>query len=524
MSLNNVIRGGKMELIIASIAGVVVGGFLIFMYFRLKLNNANTHVIEMLEKARKEGETTKKEFILEGKDEAIKLRQKVEDDYKERMFDLRTNEREQKKREHNLERKVDLLDRRGENIQSREDKNKDKESILLEKEQEIEKLRLEGQKKLERISGMSREQAKQQLIEGLYDKAKIDAQVKVKDIKETAILNANKEAKKIIIGAIQRSATDHTAETTVTSVPLPNDQMKGRVIGREGRNIRHFESITGIELIVDDTPETVVLSGFDPVRREIARIAIEKLIKDGRIHPARIEEMVKKAEEEVNESIKEAAEEALLEVKLPLLPKELLINLGRLKYRTSYGQNVLNHSIEVAWLSGLMAAELNLDGNIAKRAGLLHDIGKAIDRNIEGTHAIIGGDLARRNKEKNVIINAIESHHEEVEMTSPISAIVQAADAISGARRGARGQTLESYIHRMEKLEEISNSFKGVSKTYAIQAGREVRVIVEQKSISDQKADIMADDIADHIQKEMTYPGQIKVTVIREHRSVGYAK
>jgi len=513
-----------MEWIIGIIGGLILGGLLVFIYYRIKLNNANVHVTDMLEKSRKEGETIKKEIILEGKDEAIQLRQKVEDDYKERTIELRTNEKEQKRREQNLDRKIELIDRRSESIQSREDKNKEKERTISLKENEIEKIRIEEQKKLERISGISRQQARKSLMDELYDKARTDAQVKVKEIKEDAILNANKEAKKVIIEAIQRSAADHTADTTVTSVSLPNDQMKGRVIGREGRNIRHFEAQTGIELIIDDTPEAVVLSGFDPVRREIARIALEKLIKDGRIHPARIEEMVKKAKEEVDESIKEAAEDALMEVKLPPLPKELMFNLGKLKYRTSYGQNVLKHSIEVAWLAGLMAAELNLDGNIAKRAGLLHDIGKAIDRNIEGTHALIGAELARKNKEKEVIINAIESHHEEVEMTSPISAIVQAADAISGARRGARGQTLENYIQRMEKLENISNGFKGVSKTYAIQAGREVRVIVEQSSVSDKSADLLAEDIAENIQKEMTYPGQIKVTVIREHRSVGYAK
>ncbi len=513
-----------MNWIIGIIAGVIFGGLLVFLYYKVKFGNVNIHVIELLESARKEGETRKKELILEGKDEAIKLKHKIEDDLKERANEVRSSEKEQQRREQNLDRKAELIDRRSEAIQSKEDKNKIKEENLSVKENKIEQIRIEQQRKLERISGITRLQAKKTLMEEMYDKARTEAQIKSKEIKENAILSANKEAKEIIIEAIQRSATDHTAETTVTVVNLPNEQMKGRVIGREGRNIRHFESQTGIELIIDDTPEAVVLSGFDPVRREIARIALEKLIKDGRIHPARIEEMVKKATEEVNESMKEAAEDALMEVKLPPLPKELLLTLGRLKYRTSYGQNVLKHSVEVAWLSGLMAAELNLDGNIAKRAGLLHDIGKAIDRNIEGTHALIGADLARKNKEKEIVINAIESHHEEVEMTNPISGIVQAADAISGARRGARGQTLESYIQRMEKLETISNEFEGVSKTYAIQAGREVRVIVEQNSVSDKNADLLAEDIAESIQKEMTYPGQIKVTVIREHRAVGYAK
>jgi len=300
--------------------------------------------------------------------------------------------------------------------------------------------------------------------------------------------------------------------------------MKGRVIGREGRNIRHFEALSGIELIVDDTPEAVVLSGFDPVRREIARIALEKLIADGRIHPARIEEMIEKASKEVEESIIQAAEEATMELALPPFNAEMMHHIGSLKYRTSYGQNILKHSIEVGWLSGLMAAELGMDGQMAKRAGFLHDIGKAIDRNVEGTHALIGGDIARRNKENKIVVNAIEAHHEEVPMDNPISALVQAADSISGSRRGARGQTLENYIHRMEKLEEISNSFKGVSKTYAIQAGREVRVIVEETQINDAASDLLAEDIANKIQSELTYPGQIKVTVLREHRSIGYAK
>jgi ribonuclease Y len=310
----------------------------------------------------------------------------------------------------------------------------------------------------------------------------------------------------------------------VAVVPLPNDQMKGRVIGREGRNIRHFEALTGIELIVDDTPEAVVLSGFDPVRREVARLALEKLIQDGRIHPARIEEMIEKANKEVEESIIQAAEEATMELQLPPFNAEMMHYIGSLKYRTSYGQNILKHSIEVGWLSGLMAAELGMDGQMAKRAGFLHDIGKAIDRNVEGTHALIGGEIARRNKEDKIVVNAIESHHEEVEMNNPISALVQAADSISGSRRGARGQTLENYIHRMEKLEEISNGFKGVNKTYAIQAGREVRVIVEETQIDDAASDLLAEDIANKIQAELTYPGQIKVTVLREHRSIGYAK
>lgn len=512
--------------IVIAIAGAsaLLAAFIVFIIYRAQIGNMKNYKFDLMESARKEGETLKKELILEGKDEAIKIKQKSEDEYNEKLRDVRNSERELQKREANLDRKIESVDQRYDSLQKYDQDLKQKDVVLNKREEEIEKLIDEQQSKLEQIAGLSREEAKQTLKESLYEKARIEAQVKVKDIKEAAILNANKEAKKIIIEAIQRSAADHTSESTVAVVPLPNDQMKGRVIGREGRNIRHFEALTGIELIVDDTPEAVVLSGFDPVRREVARIALEKLIQDGRIHPARIEEMIEKASKEVEESIIQAAEEATMELALPPFNAEMMHYIGSLKYRTSYGQNILKHSIEVGWLSGLMAAELGMDGQLAKRAGFLHDIGKAIDRNVEGTHALIGGDIARRNKEDKIVINAIESHHEEVEMKYPISALVQAADSISGSRRGARGQTLENYIHRMEKLEEISNGFKGVNKTYAIQAGREVRVIVEESQIDDAASDLLAEDIATKIQSELTYPGQIKVTVLREHRSIGYAK
>lgn len=513
-----------MDLIITGIISLFVGGILVFMYYRTKLGNLSVYTNEMLANTRKEAETIKKELLLEAKDEALRLKQQLEDEQKVKMREVREAEREQQKREANLERKTEMLDQRYENLQKFDDSLKKKEDFLREKENEVSEIIANQHKKLEEVANFSAEEAKNQIMEQMYDRARMDAQYKMKEIREEAILNANRDAKKVIVEAIQRSAADHTAETTVTVVLLPNDQMKGRVIGREGRNIRHFETLTGVELIVDDTPETVVLSGFDPVRREIARIALEKLIQDGRIHPARIEEMIEKATKEIEEAIVQAAQDALIELALPPMNKELTQIIGRLKYRTSYGQNVLKHSIEVGWLAGLMAAELGLDGTMAKRAGFLHDIGKAIDRNIEGTHALIGGDIARRNKEHAIVVNAIEAHHDEVDMIHPISAIVQAADAISGSRRGARGQTLESYIHRMEKLEEISNGFDGVSKTFAIQAGREVRVMVEQESVSDYDADLLADEIAAKIQNEMTYPGQIKVTVIRERRSVSYAK
>ncbi len=511
-------------IIISGIVAFLLGSGLVYFYYRMKLGDLKRYTQDMLENARKEAETLKKEKLLEAKDESIRLKQQIDEEQKIKMREVREAERELQKRETSLDRKSEMLDARYENLQRYEDNLKQKEANLQKKDQELAGIILSQQKKLEEVAGMSGEDAKKLIKEQMFEKAKMEAQYKIKEIRENAILNANREAKKIIVEAIQRSAADHTAETTVTTVLLPNDQMKGRVIGREGRNIRHFEQLTGVELIVDDTPETVVLSGFDPVCREIARIALEKLIQDGRIHPARIEEMIEKASKEIEESIVQAAQDALMELSLPPLNRELTNIVGRLKYRTSYGQNVLKHSIEVGWLAGLMAAELGFDGTIAKRAGFLHDIGKAIDRNIEGTHAIIGGDIARRNKEHPIVINAIESHHGEVEMTHPISALVQAADAISGSRRGARGQTLESYIHRMEKLEEISNGFDGVSKTFAIQAGREVRVIVEQEAVNDYDADLLADEIAAKIQNEMTYPGQIKVTVIRERRSVSYAK
>jgi len=505
-------------------ASALLAAFIVFIIYRSQIGSMKNYKFDLMESARKEGETLKKELILEGKDEAIRIKQKSEDEYNEKLRDIRNSERELQKREGNLERKIESVDQRYDSLQKYDQDLKKKEQDILKRAEEIDKLIDEQQSKLEKIAGLSREEAKQTLKDSLYEKARIEAQVKVKEIKETATLNANKEAKKIIIEAIQRSAADHTSETTVAVVPLPNDQMKGRVIGREGRNIRHFEALTGIELVVDDTPEAVVLSGFDPVRREVARVALEKLIQDGRIHPARIEEMIEKANKEVEESIIQAAEEATMELQLPPFNSEMMHYIGSLKYRTSYGQNILKHSVEVGWLAGLMAAELGMDGQLAKRAGFLHDIGKAIDRNIEGTHALIGGEIARRNKEDKVVINAIESHHEEVEMNNPISALVQAADSISGSRRGARGQTWENYIHRMEKLEEISNSFKGVNKTYAIQAGREVRVLVEESQIDDAASDLLAEDIANRIQSELTYPGQIKVTVLREHRSIGYAK
>lgn len=510
--------------VVIGLIGVLVGaGLALFLYVQ-NLKRTKSTVAELVENAKKEADAILRESRLEAKDESLRIKQRAEEESRNKMREVREMEKKLVKREFYLERKMEIADKKAEELDRRDAVVKKQQSALSQKEAEIQKIIEMQTDRLERIAGMSRKEAQDILMENLMENAKSGIAKKVKEMRDTALAEATREAKKIIVAAIQRSAADHTAETTVSVVNLPNDNMKGRIIGREGRNIRHFESLTGVEIIVDDTPEAVVLSGFDPVRREIARIALEKLVQDGRIHPSRIEEMIKKATVEVDESILHAAEEAIDEVGLAPLPPELMKILGKLKYRTSYGQNVLKHSVEVAWLSGLMAAELGLNGEIAKRAGLLHDIGKAVDRNVTGTHALIGADIARKFKENEIVINAIASHHEEVEATHPISVIVAAADQISGSRRGARGDTLESYIQRLAKLEEIANNFEGVSKTYAIQAGREVRVIVENEVVDDIEADNLAEEIATKIQTDLNYPGQIKVVVVREHRSVSYAK
>jgi len=510
--------------IVIGIIGAALGAAMALYIYVQKLRRTQATVPELIQKAKQEADNLLRESRLEAKDEALKIKHRAEDGFRNKMAEIRETEKKLAKREFYIERKMEVAEKKNEELDKKIYDLKKQQQHLSHKESEIQEIIEKQNDRLERIAGLSRKEARDILMNNLMESAKSGIAKKVKEIRDTAIAEASRESKRIIVSAIQRSAADHTAETTVSVVNLPNDNMKGRIIGREGRNIRHFESLTGVEIIVDDTPEAVVLSGFDPIRREIARLALEKLVIDGRIHPARIEEMIKKATSEVNESIMRAAEEAIDEVNLSPLQPELMKILGKLKYRTSYGQNVLKHSIEVAWLSGLMAAELGLNGEIAKRAGLLHDIGKAIDRNITGTHALIGADLARKFKEKEIVINAIGAHHEEIEATHPISVIVQAADQISGSRRGARGDTLESYIQRLSKLEEIANSFDGVSKTYAIQAGREVRVIVENEIVSDIEADNLSDEIAAQIQNDLNYPGQVKVVVVREHRSVSYAK
>lgn len=489
-----------------------------------KIANAEKIAEKIIQDAENTVNTLKKEKLLEVKDEWIKLKQNFENETKSRRNELIKLEKQLASREINMDRKVDLLTNKEKKLSQLERSLSEKETKVNRLETDLERIIKEQNEKLEKISGISNEEAKKILMENLIDKAKQEAAQIIKDIKDQARQNATREAKEIIIQAIQRTAADHSVETTVSVVNLPNDEMKGRIIGREGRNIRAFETATGIEVIVDDTPEAVILSGFDPLRREIARSSLEKLITDGRIHPARIEEVVEKTKKEMDEKIVDIGEQILLETGVHNVHPELIKLLGKLNYRTSYGQNVLQHAKEVSFLAGIMAADLGLDASLAKRAGLLHDIGKAIDKTTEGTHTEIGAEIAKKYKEHPVVINAIACHHEDVEPISPISILVQAADAVSGSRPGARRETLEGYVKRLQKLEQLAESFSGVVKTYAIQAGREVRVMVEHEQIDDAMADQLASEIANKIQAEMEYPGQIKVTVIREYRSINYAK
>lgn len=510
--------------LIAVILGFGIAIPLVSYSFKQNAKNAGMLAEQILATAEKDALAIKKEKELEAKDDSLKIIQKAEDEARVKLQEVRESQKNISNREIKLDNKSEALDRKEVEIRKIEAQVSQSLVEVDTEKAHIEELVRQENEKLERIARMTQDEAKSALIENLKEVAQTEAAQIVKQIRETAISNATKEANKIVISAIQRSAADHTAESTVSVVELPSDQMKGRVIGREGRNIRTFEQLTGVELIVDDTPEAVVLSGFDPVRREIARVALTNLVQDGRIHPARIEEMILKATEQVDEEMRVAAEEAVAELHLSAFHAQIMQLIGRLKYRTSYGQNILKHSIEVGWLTGLMAAELGIDGDLARRAGFLHDLGKAIDRNTDGTHALIGGEYARKFGEPEVVINAIESHHEEVPMTGPISALVQSADAISGSRRGARGDTLESYIKRLRNLEGIATGFEGVSKSYAIQAGREVRVMVESDKIDDSRAQTLSMEIAGRIEAEMTYPGQIKVVVIRESRSTALAK
>jgi len=478
----------------------------------------------IISEAKREAEHIKEEARKEARDTLDRMRIEFEKETRSVKKDLQHRERRIMEKENALDRKSELVGKKEQGLYRRERELQQRERAVRAKEERYTQLIEEQTKKLEEISGMTREEAKQMLISSLENEARREAAQMIKEIKEKAKEEAEKEAKRIISEAIQRCATDHVVETTVSVIDLPNDDMKGRIIGREGRNIRTFETLTGVEVIVDDTPEAVTISSFDPIRREIARIALEKLIKDGRIHPARIEEVVEKTKKEMEEIIRNVGEETALELGIPDLHPEIKKLLGRLKYRTSYGQNVLLHSKEVAYLAGIMAGELKLDVLTAKRAGLLHDIGKALDQHHEGTHALIGADILRRYGEDPVVVNAVAAHHEEVEPESPIAVLIQAADAISGSRPGARRETLEAYIKRVEKLEEIASSFDGVGKAYAMQAGREIRIIVEPDRVSDEDLSTLASEIAEKIQRELRYPGQIKVTVIREKRAVEYAK
>lgn len=510
--------------ILTAVIGLVAGGLIAILIQTQRMKKANKDAESIIQEAVREADTLTKERMLETKEEIQQLKIEAEEEHKRKLTDLRELEKELNQRELSIERKADLVEKRELELKRLDKSLDDRIQRVNKKDQQLSEIIRQQNQRLESIAGMTSDEAKELLKQNLLEQAREEASREMKEIQDEAVRNARKEAQKIVVSAIQRSAADHTAETTVSVVNLPNDNMKGRIIGREGRNIRHFESLTGVELIVDDTPEAVVLSSFDPIRREKARIALESLIADGRIHPTRIEEMYGKASEQVEDSIMEAAEEAVEELGISPLPPEMMHLVGKLQYRTSYGQNILKHCMEVGWLSGLMAGELGMDGELAKRAGFLHDIGKAVDRETSGTHALIGGEIARKYGESDIIVNAIESHHEEVEMTSTISALVQASDTVSGSRRGARGDTLESYIKRLEKLEEIAENFSGVSQSYAIQAGREVRVMVEPENVDDTTADILARDIAEKIEGEMNYPGQIKVTIIREYRSTSYAK
>lgn len=482
-----------------------------------KIGTAEVKSREIIEEAIKNAETKKREALLEAKEESMRTKNELEKEVKERRNELSRYEKRVLSKEENLDKKLETIEKKEEAINQ-------KEEDLVKRSLELDNLYDQGLAELERIAGLSQDEAKEFLLKSIEEDLKHDKARLIREIDRQAREDADKKAKEYIVTAIQRCASDHVTESTVTVVPLPNDDMKGRIIGREGRNIRTLEQLTGVELIIDDTPEAVVLSGFDPVRREVARLAIEKLILDGRIHPTRIEEMVKKSQKEVDNIIKEAGEEAIINVGIHGIHPEIVKLLGRMKYRTSFGQNALKHSIEVAHLTGLLAAEVGEDIRLAKRAGLLHDIGKAIDHEVEGSHIQLGVEICKKYKEHPVVINSVESHHGDVIADSLISCLVQAADTISAARPGARRETLEAYINRLKQLEEITNSFEGVDKSFAVQSGREVRIMVIPEKVSDDDMIIMAHEISKKIESDMQYPGQIRVNIIRESRAQGVAK
>jgi ribonuclease Y len=501
-----------------------LGWFFNSKFGKNSINAAAEKSETIIQDAKKEAANLKREKLLEVKDEWYKKKIEFDTEVNQKKQKLSNLEKQLQQREESSEKKFELVLQKEKELRKLEKQVQDAKVSLDEKTIEIKKLEVEQNDKLEKISGLTSEEARKMLVENLVNQAKIDASQTIKEVHDRAKADAKKEAQKIIVQAIQRTAADYSIETTVSVVQIQNDEMKGRIIGKEGRNIRAFESATGVDVIVDDTPEAVILSSFDQFRREIARISLERLISDGRIHPARIEEVVEKVSAELEEEIQREGENTILQLGLHNMHGELVKHIGKMKYRSSYGQNLLQHSVEVAYLTGIMAAELGLDPVMAKRAGLLHDVGKTVDKSIEGPHALLGYDLTKKYKEHAIVVNAVGSHHEDIEMEHPIAALVQSADAISGARPGARREPLESYVKRLENLEQLAKSFEGVAKTYAIQAGREVRVVVEHDKVDDASADRLAREIAQKIEEEMDYPGQIKVVVIREVRKIGYAK
>ena len=510
--------------ILLTLLGLVVGYYVRKTIAEAKIAGARGAAEQILEDAKRDAEALKKEALLEAKDEIHTLRIDAEQEVRERRNELQKQENRLLQKEENLDRKHEGIDKREAMLEKKDHSLNERQQHIEEMESKVDEMIRMQQSELERISSLTRDEAKQIILDRVENELSHDIAIMTKETENRAKEEADKKAKNILSLALQRCAADHVAETTVSVVNLPNDEMKGRIIGREGRNIRTLETLTGIDLIIDDTPEAVILSGFDPIRRETARIALDKLVQDGRIHPARIEEMVEKSRREVDDYIREMGEQTTFEVGVHGLHPDLIKILGRLKFRTSYGQNVLKHSMEVAFLAGLMASELGEDAKLAKRAGLLHDIGKAIDHEVEGSHVEIGVELATKYKEHPVVINSIASHHGDEEPTSIIAVLVAAADALSAARPGARSETLENYIRRLEKLEEISESYEGVEKSFAIQAGREVRIMVKPDSINDLEAHRLARDIRKRLEDELDYPGHIKVTVIRETRAVEYAK
>lgn len=488
------------------------------------ISTAEEQARKILDDAEKDAKNTKREKLLEVKDEWYKKKTEFDKEVQQKRQKVSALEKQIQLREENSEKKFDLvLQKERENKKFEQELN-DQQKHLVNKQEEITRLEQEQNIRLEKISGLSSEEAKKILMENLVNEAKIQASSIIKDITDKAKNDGKREAQKIIVQSIQRTAADHSIESTVSVVQIQNDEMKGRIIGKEGRNIRAFESATGVDVIVDDTPEAVILSSFDQFRREVARVSLERLISDGRIHPARIEEIVEKVKQELEEELIRDGENVVMQLGLHNVHNELIKHIGKMKYRSSFGQNLMQHSIEVAYLTGIMAAELGLEATLAKRAGLLHDVGKTVDKSVEGPHALIGYEFTKKYNENPIVVNAVGSHHEDIEMEHPIAALVQAADAISGARPGARREPLESYVKRLENLESLAKSFEGVAKTYAIQAGREVRVVVEHDKVDDFLADKLAKEIAAKIEDEMEYPGQIKVTVIREVRKIGYAK